>query len=561
VPRTEWGLRDVPADLRRGYRRDGSWTDETFAGFIDRAVAATPDLRVRIWSDERPCSTTTAELHHVAARLATGLAARGLGAGDVIAYQMPNWADTLAVLWAGFRIGATMVPIIHFYGPQELRFVVRQSGARALVVPTAFGGVDHLANLATVRGDLDGLETVVVAGTAGRARDVPGGVALDDLLSHEPAAEPAAVDPDAPAMIGYTSGTTAEPKGVVHSHRTLLAEVRQLANIDPLGGRPSVMAAPLAHMTGMLGGSLVPLHRGTPIELIDRWDPGRVLDIVGAHDVSPGGGATIFLTSLLDHPDFGPRHLANMPRFGLGGAPVPRAVAERAEQLGIRVTRAYGSTEHPSITGSLPDAPAAKRMLTDGCALPGVEIRLVGDDGDSVAPGTPGEILSRGPDLFIGYTDPALTASAVDAAGWYRTGDVGVLDDDGYLTITDRLSDVIIRGGRNLSAAEMEEHLATMPAIAEVAVVAAPDERLGEHACAVVRLAPGAGGVDLAAVRAHLARTGLAKQKWPEEVVVVDDFVRTPSGKIRKRALRDRLRADRAARCAGPSDRVTMRDP
>ncbi len=195
-------------------------------------------------------------------------------------------------------------------------------------------------------------------------------------------AEPVAVDPDAPAMVGYTSGTTADPKGVVHSHRTLLAEVRQLSSRNIMGGRATVMASPLAHMTGMLGGSLMPLYLGDPIELVDRWDPGRMLAIIAEHDLSPGGGATIFLTSLLDHPDFGPEHVAAMPRFGLGGAPVPLAVAERAEALGIRVTRAYGSTEHPSITGSHGDDPADKRMRTDGCALPGVDMRLVDEEGD-----------------------------------------------------------------------------------------------------------------------------------------------------------------------------------
>jgi acyl-CoA synthetase len=544
---TSWGLRDVPSDLQRRYLEDGSWTDETFAGFIDRRVEAVPDLRVRIWSDERPCTTTALDLHRRSSRLASGLVARGLGPGDVIAYQMPNWVETLVVLWAGFRIGATMVPIIHFYGPHELRFIVRQAGARALVTPDGFGGTDHLGNLAAVRRDLDSLECVVVAGDAARAREVPGAVTFDDLMDHDLLAEPAPVDPRAPAMIGYTSGTTADPKGVVHTHRTLLAEVRQLASLNVLGGRAALMASPLAHMTGMLGGSLVPLHLGNPIALIDRWDPGRVLAIMAGHGLSAGGGATIFLTSLLDHPDLGPEHLAAMPRFGLGGAPVPRAVAERAEGLGIRITRAYGSTEHPSITGSTSDAPAARRMLTDGCAMAGVELRLVDESGAAVGHGAPGEILSRGPDLFAGYTDPALTAAAFDADGWYHTGDVGVLDD-GYLTITDRVSDLIIRGGLNLSAGEIEERLATMPGIAEVAVVAAPDERLGEHACAVVRLAPGAPHVDLAAVQAHLATTRLPKQKWPEEVQVVADFDRTPSGKIRKRTLRDQLRAGAPAR-------------
>lgn len=533
------------ADLRDRYLREGWWDQDTFAAFVDRRVAAEPSLRIRIWSDTAPGTTTAAELHARSQRLAGGLRRRGIGAGDVVAYQMPSWLETLEVLWAGFRLGATMVPIIHFYGPTEVAFILRQSGAKALVTVGSFGPIDHLANLETIRDDLTGVETVVVADTVARARAVPGAVALSELVDGDPVTEAAPVDPDLPAMIGYTSGTTAEPKGVVHSHRTLLAEVRQLASLNVAGGRPSVMASPMAHMTGMLGGSLVPLHSGNPIELIDRWDPGRVLSIVEQEDLAPGGGATIFLTSLLEHPDFGPTHLERMSRFGLGGAPVPAAVAERAEAMGIRVTRAYGSTEHPSISGSPVDDPAAKRNRTDGRAMPGVEIRIVDADGIDQPAGAPGEILSRGPDLFIGYTNTALTDAAMED-GWYRTGDVGVLDDDGYLTITDRVSDLIIRGGLNLSAAEIEEHIATMDGVAEVAVVAAPDARLGERACAVVRRTPGAPAIDLGAVQAHLARAGFPKQKWPEVVRVVDDFDRTPSGKVKKRSLR--------ALVAGPND-------
>jgi acyl-CoA synthetase (AMP-forming)/AMP-acid ligase II len=209
--------------------------------------------------------------------------------------------------------------------------------------------------------------------------------------------------------------------------------------------------------------------------------------------------------------------------------------------------RAYGSTEHPSITGSSYDDAADKRHTTDGRALVAVELRLVDEDGAPVPAGTPGEIWSRGPDLCAGYTDPALTAGAFDADGWYHTGDMGVLDADGFLTITDRLHDVIIRGGENLSAAEMEEAIAAMPAVAEVAVVAAPDERLGEHACAFVRLVPGADPIELGDVTRHLEGVGLARQKWPEDLRLVPDFPRTGSGKIRKVDLRQQLREEGTA--------------
>ncbi|MDQ2651323.1 MAG: AMP-binding protein, partial [Actinomycetota bacterium] len=498
-----------------------------------------------VWSDTRPATTTAGDLLSRAHLLAGGLRRRGIGPGDVVAYQLPNWLDTLEILWAGFHVGATMVPIIHFYGPREVEFILRQSGAKALVTCSSFGAVDHLDNLASIRAGLDGLETVVVVDGGGRTASVPGGIDLADLADGDPLTEPATVDPDAVAMIGYTSGTTADPKGVMHSHRSLLAEVRQLAaNINLR--EPTIMASPLAHMTGMLGGSLVPLQNGAPLELIDRFDPGRILGIMAEHGIGLGGGATIFLTSLLDHPDFGPHHVEVMPRMGLGGAPVPAAVADRAEALGIKITRAYGSTEHPSITGCRIDHPVHSRTRTDGVPLPGVDIRLVDDDGNQVTTGTPGEILSRGPDLFVGYTDPALTDKVMEGS-WYRTGDVGVLDDDGCLTITDRVSDLIIRGGLNISAAELEERIATLPTVAEVAVVAAPDERLGERACAVLRVVPGADAPDLAALQAHLESAGLPRQKWPEDLRVVDDFARTPSGKIKKRDLRAWLREDPTA--------------
>ncbi len=538
----DWELRTVPAALRARYLAEGHWTDDTFAGFLSREVAAAPTLPFRVWSDSHPFAGTIGGLYEQSLRIATGLAQRGVGVGDVVAYQLPNWAESVAVIWAGFRIGAVMVPIIHFYGAGEVEFILRQSGAKLLITVDRFGAVDHLENLRGIRGRLADLEHVVVvpSGTAGS--ELPGAIALDALLEAAPFSDKPDIDPDRPAMVGYTSGTTASPKGVVHTHRSLLFETRQLAALDMGSGRPPFVASPLAHMTGLLAANLMPLLRHDPIHLTDRWDPGRALEIMVEAGIGLGGGATIFLTSLLDHPSFGPEHVALIQSVGLGGSPVPAAVAERAEGLGIKVGRAYGSTEHPSITGATQAEPQAKRNRTDGRALEAVEIRMVDEEGRDVPAGQPGEIWSRGPDLFAGYTDPELTAAGVTRDGWYRTGDVGVLDADGYLTITDRLSDVIIRGGLNLSAAEIEEALMRMPAVAECAVVATPDDRLGERACGVLRLRPGESAPDLAAVQAHLGAAGLPKQKWIEALRIVDDFPRTPSGKIRKFVVRAELR-------------------
>ncbi|HUA96278.1 MAG TPA: AMP-binding protein, partial [Acidimicrobiales bacterium] len=362
----------------------------------------------------------------------------------------------------------------------------------------------------------------------------PGATAFESMLDQAPLEGPLAVDPDAPALVGFTSGTTRDPKGVVHSHRTIGFESRQLSGLTPTDGPPSITGAPVGHFIGMLNAFLMPLMGDRPVNMIDEWDPGEVLRMMKEEGLSVSGGATYFLTSLLDHPDFGPEHLALMPFAGLGGSPVPVAVTQRATDLGIKVFRSYGSTEHPSITGGRLEDPVAKRVATDGQPMEGVEIVLAPD----------GEIWSRGPDCCVGYTDPALTAVAFDEAGWYHTGDAGVLDEDGYLTITDRLSDVIIRGGENISAQEIEELLAKMGSVAEVCVVAEPDERLGERAAAVVRVRAGATAPTLDEVRGHLEAAGLARQKWPESIRQVDDFPRTASGKVKKVELRRQIRQE-----------------
>jgi acyl-CoA synthetase (AMP-forming)/AMP-acid ligase II len=295
---------------------------------------------------------------------------------------------------------------------------------------------------------------------------------------------------------------------------------------------------PVGHFIGMLGAFLIPLLDGAPIDLADVFDPTAVLALMKSDGVVIGGGPPYFFTSLLDHPDCTDEHRKHIKTVGLGGSTVPAAVTRRLADYGVFVFRSYGSTEHPSITGSGATAPEDKRLYTDGTPMSGVEIKLTED----------GEILSRGPDLCLGYLDPELTAKAFDDDGWYHTGDVGVLDDDGYLTITDRKADVIIRGGENISALEVEEVLLALPQVLEAVVVAAPDERLGERAAAVLRLGADAAMPTLDEIRAHFEAAGVARQKWPEELYEADDFPRTASGKVQKFVVRQNIREKSAAR-------------
>jgi acyl-CoA synthetase (AMP-forming)/AMP-acid ligase II len=538
----ELDLRSVAEGRARRYIADGSWTDDTLGSILAAGLTDAPETTLAVYSQTRPWRGTFADGYDLARRVAGGLRAAGVRAGDPVAFQLPNWMEAAATFWAIALLGAVPVPIVHFYGSKEVGFILEQSAARVLVTADRFGHLDYLANLEALRPRLAALEHVYVVGGAAPSPAHPFSV----LFAADPVTGPVATDPGAPALIAYTSGTTADPKGVVHSHRTIGFEIRQLGAIQASRGRPALVGAPVGHGIGMLAALLIPVWRRDPIHLIDVWEPGRVLATMLDEQITSGNGATYFLISLLDHPDFSDAHRQLMAHVGLGGSAVPAAVGERCAAMGISTVRSFGSTEHPSITGMTHELPLEKRIHTDGRPLPGVEIELRDDEGRVVGVGEPGEIWSKGPDCFVGYTDPALTAAAFDEEGWFGTGDVGVLDADGYLSIVDRKKDIIIRGGENISALEVEEQLLHLPDVAEAAVVAAPDERLGEHAAAFVRMQPGAPPPALDAVRAHLEEAGLARQKWPEEIRGVEDFPRTASGKVQKFVLRDQLRREAA---------------
>jgi acyl-CoA synthetase (AMP-forming)/AMP-acid ligase II len=514
---------------------DGWWPRATLGHQLAEKLGSHGDVPFVIHSGSRSWRGTYGDVLDLSRRAATGLVDKGVRPGDVVSFQTPNWIEGVATFYGAALLGAVVAPVVHFYGSRELAYILGECAPRVHVTASRFGHQDFLANLASIRDCT--AEIVVVDGPA------PGGTSsFDDLVAGTPIDRPRAVNPADPALVGWTSGTTAKPKGVIHSHQTVWAETLQLGATTPPNSLPSLVANPISHAIGMLGALLVPISRGRPVHLLDVWDPTVVLQLMLGENLSASGGATYFLTSLLDHPALTDEHLDRMRYQGMGGSPVPRAVTQRADSMGINIYRMYGSTEHPSITGCTHLDPLAKRLETDGRPLPGCSIRLVDDDDHDVAVGEQGEILSQGPDCFLGYTDRALTASVFDGDGWYRTGDVGVRDSEGYVTITDRLSDVIIRGGENISAAEVEEVMLTVPGVAEVAVVAAPDSRMGERACAVIRMRPGATLPDLAQVQVCMQDAGLARQKWPEEVLEVGDFPRTPSGKIQKFVLRDRLR-------------------
>jgi cyclohexanecarboxylate-CoA ligase len=529
-----WRPTHVPP-LAAAYRARGAWRGETVWHAFAATAARHATRTALVDGAER---ITFADLARRAERAAGALATVGIGAGDAVAVHLPNWWETVVVLLALARVGAVAVPIPMIAREREARFILGTSGARLLVLPGVLRGHDHRALAAAVRGDLPALAHVVTV------RSEPGpGMRAWESVPAAPLPAPAG-DAEAIALLMYTSGTTADPKGVLHSHETLLAEARSLGPVHALGPHDVVlMPSPLTHVSGLNHAVLVPAVHGTCAVLMERWDAAQALALVARERVTYMVGAPTFLRDLAHHPDLSATDVSSFRLFSCGGADVdPTLVREGAARLGCVAKRIYGSTEFPTVTTTGPDDPPARRMDSDGRAIGAAELRVVDDAEQDLPAGGEGEILARGPELFLGYHDAAANAEAFTADGWFRTGDLGVLDAAGYLHITGRRKDIIIRKGENISAREIEDLLATHPAVAEVAVVGVPDAAAGEIACAVVRLRAGAAVPSLAALVDHLLASGLSKRKLPERLEIVDDFPRTPSGKIVKRTLRDQLR-------------------
>jgi acyl-CoA synthetase (AMP-forming)/AMP-acid ligase II len=532
---------EVRARLFDDYRGRGLWGDRTFDRVLEEGCTRSwPDGEFIVASPTRPASLTYREMHAEARRLAGALHALGLRKGDVFALEMPNWMEACLAYLAAAHLGLVVVPIIHIYRAKEVEFILHQSGAKAFMIPDTWSGVDYLATLAEIRDRLPDLEHVIVVGDK-----VPDGcIAWPDIAARASEDFPRpSLSPDEAHLLAYTSGTTADPKGVVHSHNTLLAECRAI--VDSSGGGPSdvfLCPNPIGHIAGIYSALIAPFLLGyKKLVLMDGWDPKWALDLVAEHRVTRTGGATFFLMTMLSHPEFSSVDTSSLEAFGLGGANVMPALVQQAETLGWAAFRSYGCTEHPSITMARPDAPLEKRAFTDGQAMLDVELRLVDDDGRDVPPGDEGEVVSRGPDQFLGYMDPDMDAEAFDEGGWFHTGDIGRLDEDGYLAITDRKKDIIIRGGENISAREVEEVLMTHPKVLDVAVTPVSDAKYGEKVCAFV--ITGGKELTLDEVRAHFAEKGVAKQKTPERIEIVEEFPRTLAGKVQKYLLKRQLSA------------------
>jgi len=524
----------------------GHWHDRTINGELDACIAACPDklalTAVRVETGEVR-RFTYRELGTMADRIAVGLSRLGVGRNDVVAMQLPNWWQFSLLYLACSRIDAVLNPLMHIFRERELSFMLKHSEAKVLVVPKVFRAFDHEAMARSLQPGLPSLQRIIVV-------DGEGPDGFDILLTtpeweREPDANAILTShrpgPDDITQLIYTSGTTGEPKGVMHSANTLVANILPYAGRLNLGQDDVIlMASPMAHQTGFMYGLLMPIMLQASVVLQDTWEPNKAIDLIRTESVSFTMASTPFLTDLTKTAQDTGSAVPSLRIFLCAGAPIPGPMVEQASQvLGTKIVSAWGMTENGAVTLSKLDDDDQIASTTDGCPLPGVELQVIDSAGKPLPPGEVGRLLVRSCSNFGGYLKRPQW-NGTDADGWFDTGDLASMDTNGYIRISGRSKDVIIRGGENIPVFEIETLLYKHPSIAQVAIVAYADQRLGERACAVVVPKPGQ-HLDFTGMVEFLKAQKVAIQYIPERLVVRDAMPATPAGKIQKFKLRDML--------------------
>ncbi len=525
------------------YTAAGWWENKLITEHLARAVARDPDKEVIV---DRWGRLTFGQLDEQADRLAAGLLARGIGPEDIVVLQLPNWHQFAVCHIALTRIGAITSNVPHVFRHREMSYVLGFTGAKAIVIPAQFRSFDYRGMLRELREKLPRLEHVFVVGG-----EAPAGMTgYEEFMATpwERRREPGAPEGRLPApndvtQIAWTSGTTGEPKGVMHTSNTLGAQIAALDKAYDLGEDDVIfMASPVGHHTGFLVAVRQPLTLGCKAIYQDQWVPAEAIALMAKEGASYTLSATTFLQDVVYSPDL-PRY-DNLPAlryFITAGAPVPsKLLADAGERLPCTFVAAlYGMSENGPLTLVPPGSPAEKVVDRDGCAVPGNEVKIVDHDGREVPRGVDGEVVIRSPNQTVGYFHrPDANAAAYTPDGFFHTGDQAHMDGDGYIRISGRIKDLIIRGGENISPVEIEGVLFAHLEIADVAVIGMPDPRLGERICAYLVPRPGV-TITFENVVACMAAAGVAKPKWPERVEVLDALPKTPAGSIEKVLLRD----------------------
>lgn len=539
-------------DEEFAWRRDamvgaGYWRDRTLLDYLEEAVSRTPDKEAVVafkTETKQETRLTYRALDEISSRIAANLRKLGIGTGDVVSFELPTWWEFTALHIACLKIGAISNPLMIILRERELKFMLAQAQTRVLIVPSTFRGFNYGEMAHGLRGDLPDLAHVFVIG--GDPED-----SFERLLAPEDPGErsvpAAALNPDSVIELLYTSGTTGEAKGVMHSSNTMLSNLLPFAERLRLGAQDVIhMPSPLGHQLGFMYGLVLPVMLGATAILQDIFDPAEMARQVIAERATFTMGATPFLNDFVECIERDGAGTPSLRVFVSAGAPIPRDLVTRARSiLGAAIVSGWGMSENGAVTTTRLDDPEELVTGTDGCALPGMEVRVLDEAGECTPPDEPGELHVRGCSNFLGYFKrPGL--ADIDADGWFKTGDIARIDAQGYIRITGRSKDIIIRGGENIPVVEIEGLLYRHPAIAAVAIVGFPHPRLGEQACAFVVPREGEDFI-FADMVGYLKSQRIAVQYIPEKLEIVAELPITPSGKVQKFKLRNSLLATRTA--------------
>ena len=521
---------------RAAYRQQGLWGDASLADYWQQTARAMPDKIAVV--DNHGASYTYSALDHAASCLANWMLAKGIESGDRIAFQLPGWCEFTVIYLACLKIGAVSVPLLPSWREAELVWVLNKCQAKMFFAPTLFKQTRPVDLILPLQNQLPQLQQIVGVDKLAPATS---SLSLSQIIADNTSLTTAiTTHGDELAAVLFTSGTEGLPKGVMLTHNNILASERAYcARLNLTWQDVFMMPAPLGHATGFLHGVTAPFLMGARSVLLDIFTPDACLALLEQQRCTCMLGATPFVYDLLNVLEKQPADLSALRFFLCGGTTIPKKVARECQQRGIKLLSVYGSTESsPHAVVNLDD-PLSRFMHTDGYAAAGVEIKVVDDARKTLPPGCEGEEASRGPNVFMGYFDePELTARALDEEGWYYSGDLCRMDEAGYIKITGRKKDIIVRGGENISSREVEDILLQHPKIHDACVVAMSDERLGERSCAYVVLKAPHHSLSLEEVVAFFSRKRVAKYKYPEHIVVIEKLPRTTSGKIQKFLLR-----------------------
>ena len=521
---------------RAAYRQQGLWGDASLADYWQQTARAMPDKIAVV--DNHGASYNYSALDHAASCLANWMLAKGIESGDRIAFQLPGWCEFTVIYLACLKIGAVSVPLLPSWREAELVWVLNKCQAKMFFAPTLFKQTRPVDLILPLQNQLPQLQQIVGVDKLAPATS---SLSLSQIIAdNTPLTTAITTHGDELAAVLFTSGTEGLPKGVMLTHNNILASERAYcARLNLTWQDVFMMPAPLGHATGFLHGVTAPFLIGARSVLLDIFTPDACLALLEQQRCTCMLGATPFVYDLLNLLEKQPADLSALRFFLCGGTTIPKKVARECQQRGIKLLSVYGSTESsPHAVVNLDD-PLSRFMHTDGYAAAGVEIKVVDDARKTLPPGCEGEEASRGPNVFMGYFDePELTARALDEEGWYYSGDLCRMDEAGYIKITGRKKDIIVRGGENISSREVEDILLQHPKIHDACVVAMSDERLGERSCAYVVLKAPHHSLSLEEVVAFFSRKRVAKYKYPEHIVVIEKLPRTTSGKIQKFLLR-----------------------